>query len=360
MGIRLAILLCLISVSFGRAWGCRAAPEGVQLSHEESIERSDVIFLGHPVSVSQNEAYFSQWETYNAGGGELPTERYRFVYTFQVGRCLKGDCPKTFEFRGFHPEGVKSGSNGTGLDTAQRSHESSEFWRGTWGRLGSDTACRVGASFELGQKYLILSEPELSFGAELITDGDDAWLKYVEQYVDDSNTRKPFPKPFNEYLRSADGIAIVNTSNADVEIEVLKGLDKDFAFLRNPIENTWRSDLLPCENGDADRYESLPPVYLMVIEEKIRGARRLSHDCDKETIWIEWARFGYDEPTLSEAGITNFTINNGEVMFSDGLFTAPLPAGLSKNAIGPKINKIAVDDLRQILESYQDKPEADK
>lgn len=354
MGFRLAILLCLISVSLGPAWGCRAAPEGILLTHEESIDRSEVIFLGKAIAV-----------TYDLEGMPDPIygpveENYPYLYKFEVERCLKGVCKNVAELRGEHPESADLDHFWTGMDSAQRLHEGLEFWMGTRGRLSSDTSCRLRPKFELGRSYLIFSEPELSFGAELITDGDDAWLKYVEQYVDDNNVRKPFPKPFNEYLRSADGIAIVNTSNADVEIEVLKGLDKDFAFLRNPIENTWRSDLLPCENGDADRYESRPPVYLMVIEKKIRGARRVSHDCDKETIWIEWARFGYDEPTLSEAGITNFTIKNGEVMFDDGLFTAPLPAGLSKNAMGPKINKIAVDDLRQILESYQDKPEAEK
>lgn len=354
MGFRLAILLCLILVSFRPAWGCFAAPEGILLTHEESIDRSEVIFLGKAIAV-----------TYDLEGmsdiGDGPREAtYPYLYKFEIERCLKGVCENVAELRGEHPVSADLDYSWTGLGYAQRSHDAPIFWMGTRGRLSSDTSCGLRPTFELGRSYLIFSEPELSFGAELIAEDDDAWLEYVDQYVNGAKPRKLYPKFFSEYLSGAEGVAIVDARSDNAQIEIIKGRSADFAFLLNPIENTWKSSILPCEGGDTDRYDDHAAIYLLVIEKVMLGERRVAHFCDASAVYINYTNNRSGNPTLSEAGLMRFGVENGEVLLPDGLFTAPLPKGLSKNAVGPKINKIAVDDLRQILESYQDKPEADK
>ena len=65
-------------------------------------------------------------------------------------------------------------------------HRDEAFWNdATSGLVGFDEECRAFARFEPGETYLLFEGPAHVKGAELIASGDDAWLAYVKERLEE-------------------------------------------------------------------------------------------------------------------------------------------------------------------------------
>lgn len=358
MWLRLGLLLFLTSALAKSSWACYSAPEGMYVSHERAVDNAETIFLGTVISVQENANYVPvDFET-----GKFPDRgTYPYTYMFRVDECVKGECEDQMVRFGDAPTRSSTDDYSTGASLANAAHDLSEFWRGRFGRVSNWPDCQLHPTFALGGQYLVFDQTELSLGQELITSEEDIWLDFVRMRSSDKRAKAPFPKMLQEYFGAATTVALVDQTEADTKLEVLKGDPESLSFMLGPLEHPDIAGIGECSPRDKTYDDHWPATrkFLLVVEHEQVGRRSVRISCKGGVTYVDYFTSWRDKNrTLSETGLSRFMIKGDHVEFPKSVLVSPLPFISSNTSIGLKIDKIAVDELRRMLESYQDTSEA--
>lgn len=204
------VIVFFLSLIFSNALACTIPPKHTYLSHEEAIEDAKWIVRAKALSHVED-------------GIEMLALEY-----------LKGDGPEKFIL----PRASTDGASGDKLEAAEGNffgHRVSKFWT-FGGRSFNSPDCKIHPSILFADReYLIFGPLDYNVGFENLAVGDDLWINFVRDYLNNEQPRKPFPQKLEKYLEDVDAVVRIKAewteSGANWKEEILKGTEISYAHM---------------------------------------------------------------------------------------------------------------------------------